>query len=505
MRNRAVPLLLLMAVAGWIGACRRESESIVVTPATDQSCTALMVQGQAHSVYRQAVQALAQGQSPQQVAHLRCLIGDAAAAQTNPEQAYRQLVGQRFDADILYGLLSNQLSRNLAQDRQVGKQRDAGLAWPGAYLSEAAVVAYQKTGETRFLDLFVSYYDAVLTRRDDRLNRFDTEHQRVMKAWGAVNIEKDRWIAHVTHNARITYPATEFARLVKADPGLKRFESKANHYLAAAQETLDAFEADLVPVPGQPGIRWYRRPFDDNLEATNHLHVVGNTWLNLAELTGEARYSQHVEELIKIFLSGVHREPGGLVSWNYFPSFAKQERQNTEYRNGQEYSEPIWKASLTAPFLLRAQGRGYAVPAELTQAIGRTFSTLSFQGNQLWRNLAQRDSRFVDVHKDKSKMGFLKNATTLVEYGSVAPALPGQIATLVAARRDLFPRGWLSSPAMLLSYAYYLRPSSMGGAAGHPQPGAGRQSLAAPIAEPSPLAPSQAVATPVQLRQSQHR
>lgn len=459
MRSRAIQLLLLMAITGLSGACRREPDSIAVAPATDQACSKLMTSGQAHRFYRQAIQELAQGQAPRQVADLRCLIGDAAAAQSNPERAYRQLVGQTFNADILHGLLSNQLNRNLAQDRQADRQRDAGLAWPGAYLSEAAVVAYQKTGDPRFLDLFVHYYDGVLARRDDRLNRYDTEHRRVMKAWGSVNIEKDRWIAHVTHNARITYPATEFARLVRAESGLKRFRAKADQYLAAARETLDAFEADLVPVPGQPGIRWYRRPFDDNLEATNHLHVVGNTWLNLADLTGEARYRQHVEELIRIFLSGVHREPGGLVSWNYFPSFAKQERDNTEYGNGQEYSEPIWKASLTAPFLLRAQARGYAVPAELTQAIGRTFSSLSFQGDQLWRNLARRDSRFVDVRKDKGKLGYLQNAITLVEYGSVAPALPGQIATLVAARRDLFPRGWLSSPAMLLSYAHYLKPS----------------------------------------------
>jgi hypothetical protein len=213
-----------------------------------------------------------------------------------------------------------------------------------------------------------------------------------------------------------------------------------------------------VSVPGHPDIRWYKRPLDNNLEATNHLHVVGNTWLNLASLTGETRYRRHVEEVIEVFLQGVRREPDGLVSWNYFPFFAEQERRNNTYLNGQEYSEPIWKASITAPFLLRAEAQGYAVPRTLIEALGRTFTTLTFQGDQIWRNLARRDSRFVDRQQDRQKLGFLKNATVLVEYGSVAQELPTKVATLVASRPDLFPQGWLSSPSMLLSYAYYLTP-----------------------------------------------
>jgi hypothetical protein len=438
--------------------CRQPLATPVPVPETDADCLTVQAPQQVARHYRAAVQQLADGQSPRQVAQLRCFIGNQAATQSDTRVAYRQLIAHTFNPDILYTALQRQLQRNLEEDRALGQQRDAQLAWPGAYLSEAAVVAYRNSGQQRFLDLFVSYYDAILDRRDDRLGRFDTKHTRVMKAWGSVNIEKDQWIAHVTHNARITFPATEFARLVHANPSLKRFQATADRYVAAARETLDEFEEDLVNVPGHSGIRWYKRPLDNNLEATNHLHVVGNTWLNLASLTGETRYRQHVEEVIQVFLQGVRREPDGLVSWNYFPFFAEQERRNNTYLNGQEYSEPIWKASITAPFLLRAQAQGYQVPRALIEAIGRTFTTLSFQGDQIWRNLARRDSRFVDRQQDRQKLGFLKNTSVLVEYGTVAPELPTKVATLVASRPDLFPQGWLSSPSTLLSYAYYLKP-----------------------------------------------
>jgi hypothetical protein len=456
---RRTPLILVATTLVALSAgCRQRLATPAPVPAKDAACLTVQAPQQVANHYRAALQQLAAGQSPRQVAQLRCFIGNQAAAQADPRVAYRQLVAHTFNPDILYTALQRQLQRNLQAELSLGQQRDAQLAWPGAYLSEAAVVAYRKTGQPRFLDLFVSYYDAILDRRDDRLGRFDMKHKRVMKAWGSVNIEKDQWIAHVTHNARITYPATEFARLVRADRSLQRFQAKADRYVAAAQETLDEFEEDLVSVPGHPGIRWYRRPLDNNLEATNHLHVVGNTWLNLASLTGESRYREHVDEVIQVFLQGVRQEPDGLVSWNYFPFFAEQERRNNTYLNGQEYSEPIWKASLTAPFLLRAQGQGYAVPNDLIKALGRTFSTLSFQGDQIWRNLARRDSRFVDRQKDRQKLGFLKNAAVLVEYGSVAPELPSKVATLVASRTDLFPQGWLSSPSTLLSYAHYLTP-----------------------------------------------
>lgn len=450
MSTRTIAIAGLVLIAA---GCAR-----TLPPAPIANCSEVLAQTKVLQHYRQALDQLAQHQPPRSVAGLSCFLKPETVQRSSSTAAYQALIEQGVSSDVLYAALQQNLERNLRQDRKLNQKRDAGLAWPGAYLSEAALVAYRRTGETRFLDLFAAYFNSLLERRDDRLGRFDVQHQRVMKAWGSVNIEQDRWIAHITHNARITYPATEFARIVRKDPALAAYRDQAERFLASAEETLAEFNNDWVPVPGHPEIRWFRRPFDSNLEATNHLHVVGTAWLNLAELTGKPDYRQKLEQLIAIFQQGVHREPGGLVSWNYFPPFAGQEKNDPEFRNGQEYSEPIWKASLTAPFLLRAQQQGYKVPAELTRAIGRTFSSLSFQGDQIWRNLARKDSRFVDAQKDRRKLGFLKNTTVLIEYGSVAPELPGQISQLVALRPDLFAKGWLSSPATLLGAAYTLKP-----------------------------------------------
>ena len=450
---------LLTTLAVLVAACQRQPPLQSARPAAAIRCKQVLAPDAVYHRYRLAVRGLARGRQPAEIEGLHCFLGVKAIHQLDARQAYMRLVAQTFSPDILYGALAEEFNDNLAQDRQLGPKRDAGLAWPGAYLSEAALVAYRNTGQQRFLDLFVSYFDAILLRRDDRLGRFDSEHRRVMKAWGSVNIGKTRWISHVTHNARIVYPATEFSRLVRRDPALHRFRSKAEVYLTASREALDAFEEDLVAVPGRPGIRWYRRPLENNFEATNHLHVVGTAWLNLALLTGDPRYRRHVEELIEVFRQGVRLEPDGLVSWNYFPVFAEQEKHR--YPNGQEYSEPVWKAVLTAPFLLRAYRQGYPVPPALIKAIGRTFNTLSVQGDQLWRNLARRQSRPVDLKHDRRKLGMVKNTMALVEFGVLEPKLPAKMAILVSSRPDLFHAGWLSSPPGLLAYAYYLKPSSV--------------------------------------------
>jgi hypothetical protein len=452
-RRRLGVLLATLAVLA--AACQPQSSLQPPRPAAVVSCKQVLAPDAVYNRYRVAVRGLTEGQEPERIPGLRCFLGEEAVSHLDARQAYQRLVSQTFSPDILYGALAHELNDILAEDRRLGLKRDAGLAWPGAYLSEAALVAYRNTGQQRFLDLFVAYFDAVLKRRDDRLGRFDSEHQRVMKAWGSVNIGKTRWIAHVTHNARIVYPATEFARLVRRDPVLNRFRSKAEAYVAVSRETLDAFDADLIEVPGRPGLRWYRRPLEENFEATNHLHVVGTAWLNLALLTGDPRYGRHVEQLIDVFLQGVRSEPEGLVSWNYFPVFAVQEKRR--FPNGQEYSEPVWKAVLTAPFLLRASRQGYSVPPGLIKAIGGTFNMLTVQGDQLWRNLARRQSRFVDPRRDQRKLSMVKNVMALVEFGELESEFPAKMATLVAGRPDLFRFGWLSSPPGLLAYAYYLK------------------------------------------------
>lgn len=406
--------------------------------------------------YRRVLRSLQAGRRPATISDYRCF-SDGAVPDSGitPEQGYAQVIRQGFHSQVLYDALDDRFQRILARDQQEGFQRRSVLGWAGAYASEATLIAYERTGEQRFLELFVRYFDAVLERRDDRLNRFDDYHQRVMKAWGSNRIDPNRWIALITQNAHMLGPVTRFAVLVKERPDLARWRSTAEHYEQASEDTLAEFEDDWQHHPlAPPATRWYLRPPNREAEATNRVHLVGRVWLNLARLRADPRYGERVRALIRIFEQGVEREPDGSVHWNYFPYFATAEMQR--YPNGQDLSEPVWKGALTVPFLLEASAAGYPVPAELLQAIARSLEEVVLGGGDLQRNLSPKRSRAMDAQRDAEKIGMLQALTGVLAYGALRPAIVTRLTDLVATRPDLFPGGWLGSDAGLMGYAALL-------------------------------------------------
>ena len=426
-----------------------------------ENCAQITASGQVYRQYVEVLAALRSSKSLEEVPQALCFVSDLGSVGRSPDRAYREIIAGFRSPDVLYQALAKGFDKVLKLDLRQGLRRRAGLAWQGVWLSEAALVAYRKTGQTRFLDLFVKYYDSVLDRRDDKLGRVDSWHGRVMKAWGSVNLAMNKkskkklgaslpWIAHITHNARIVFPGTEFALIVRDDPSLARYRDKARSYVAVAEEVVAEFDGDRVALPGRSDLVWFNRPLVDRPEPTNHLHMVARTWANLAELTGTKRYRQDVESVLSIFRAGLRREPNGLLSWGYAPALLDAS-QREEYSNDDGYSEPIWKATHTVQFFLQAQRQGYASADELVVKVGRMLNTLTFQGDRVWSSVAKRGGRYYDPEKDGDSL----NSIALVTYFAVEPDLKRKVAGLVALRPDIYPKGWLSSSG-LFAYANLL-------------------------------------------------
>ena len=189
---------------------------------------------------------------------------------------------------------------------------------------------------------------------------------------------------------------------------------------------------------------------------SNRIHLVGRSWMNLAQLSGEANYRQRVEQLIALFLQGVQPQPDGSLRWSYYPAFTQD--PHSEHHMQQASGEPIWKATLTVPFLLEAAQQGYAVPPELLQAIARTWLEVMLQENCLRYSFNSSDPRCLSPEHDADKLGMLQTLFGLLPYSQLEPALAARIQALVASRPDLFPGGWLGSPAGAIGYAFFLQP-----------------------------------------------
>lgn len=359
-----------------------------------------------------------------------------------------------FKKNILYQALSLGLEKEIIFDKNIGILRDGALAWRFTYLLEATVLAFTKTKDTKFLDLFVEYMDKVINLRDDNLGRFDTYHGRVMKAWGSINLNKKdkKWVSHITHNARIIYPATEFSLIVKENNSLKTYLNKANEYIEIAEEVLNEFDNDFKKVKNYPEYKWYIRPIKNKYEATNHLHIISKPWINLYKLTEKEIYKNNVQSIIDIFIKGTKNEPDDLISWNYIPFFAIEEEKFLS-KNATYYSEPYWKAGLTSTLILKAKNNGYKIPENLISSISKTFEEIISLEIENDLNKIKEDHLFFMGNEqrinDKSFLHFLK-------FDSIDNQISRDIATIVSNRSDLFPYGFLSNALSIYSYINFL-------------------------------------------------
>ncbi|WP_421724907.1 hypothetical protein [Bauldia sp.] len=423
------------------------------------SCETALAPGKALKTYQAVLKALDNGDPPATIADIECLV--PGAERSTAAEARYQLVSTSFNENVLHDFLERQVATVF--ERYEAKGSSAILAWRGGYLSETALTAYERTGDTRFLDLFVDYFTEVLSYRDDKHDRFDEHHGRVMKSWGEerpvagwFGREDRQWVAHVTHAARIALAPAKFARMVSADPALAAYRPTADVFLTAAREAVAEFAEDCVNVEGLDGC-WYERPMTEGPEATNHIHTLASVLIHFAALDDDPATRAEVDRIADVFERGVQTAEDGTVHWKYFPYFADQ----TIGPNGREYSERIWKASQTVPFVYRAYSEGYDVPEPLVAAIVDTFLTHIIRGDRVMRNISPVESREIEVDDEESK--HIDGIVTWLEFVDYEPEIAERIRHLVAARPDLFKKGWFETTSSARGYAHFLgdnRPAS---------------------------------------------
>ena len=420
-------------------------------------CADALGGGRADQTWSATLRSLHQGRRPATIPEFPCFAGRPPnLAELSPQQGYQLLIHQGFSREVLRDALARGFNAVIRNDQQLGLKRYQNLAWGGVYLSEAALLAYQRTGDQRFLELFEAYFDRVLERRDVVLGRRDDFRGAVRQGWGSSKVDGNRWINLVTHNGRIVYPATQFALLVQQTPALERFRAKADHYTAISVAVLDEFDPEWQLLNTATGDAWFARPPLGEPEASNRIHLVGRSWLNLAKLTGDSKYKQRVEALITTFLKGVRDQPEDAVSWSYYPSFTLD--RTSPYFIEQEQGEPVWKATLTVPFLLEAYQQGYAVPQDLIRRIATTWNSSILNTNCIRYTINPNNSRCLLPDRDRDKIGMLQTLMSILPYSTIEPGLADTLQNLVASRPDLFPGGWLGSAAGMIGYAYFLQP-----------------------------------------------
>ncbi len=408
----------------------------------------------AYRAYEAVREALAAGTAPGSIAGLERFLPDPGDADN--AALMERLLGTVFDADVLYDFLAEKFRDILAEAEEQGRARGGQLSWNAGFHGRAALVAHERTGEDRFLDLYADLYQRALPLRDDALGAHDDYHGKVMTSWGvagetaATNAGFGIWVSHVTHYGVMMQPATELARRVLADPGLGRHKALADRIVADFDTGYREFDYDLRHLPGTDEI-WYWRPVKFLYEPTNHVHLIGEAMLNHHAVTGDALYAERIRSFIRTFEKSATVNKKGVVGWNYHPYFAQSGSRN----NRRQKSELTWKASHTIQFVYAADRMGFAVDPDLLAAMTRTIRDHVLAGNDFAGNIHPRGSKPYLERFHKEGVTDHPKALTITGYLAAAeadPTIRERVRRIVATRRDMFPHGWLK-PAERKAYS----------------------------------------------------
>ncbi|MDR9786125.1 MAG: Ig-like domain-containing protein [Peptococcaceae bacterium MAG4] len=201
------------------------------------------------------------------------------------------------------------------------------LAFREAYVLQSYLLMYETYKDTRYLDKFVDHADSVLKQRDN-IRKVTDYRGLSLPAWRHTDPPNDsnplilggKFYHVAVDTGNISYPYAWFARLVKNDPGLSAYNSKADIYLQAAKDAISVHE-DEWRESGGAGYYIYRKgsPYWCDGVGVPHNQNLGlaRTMLNIYLVTGETKYLDRVTKIARHFKNNLTLE-GDRYVWYYW-------------------------------------------------------------------------------------------------------------------------------------------------------------------------------------------
>ncbi len=261
-----------------------------------------------------------------------------------------------------------------------------------------------------------------------------------------------------------------FCKIVFNDEELhSKYLDKAEEYLETIKTAVDEFNEDFKIIPGTDE-GYFRRPTDKNVEPLNHAHAAGNTFVMLYLITGQEKYRKKAEYLARFFLSSVSPEENGSYAWTYQPS-----PEDRAFNNG----EFVWKGAITISFPILAYNPGIVFEDDDIRAVTDTFLKNIYRGDNAFNVYITSETfkplepkifevslwtRIKDIMKGDlrktiifSSKGYMRSLVLWIFLDVYAPEVRTIIEDAVAARRDIFEKGWFQTPKMPLAYSHRFR------------------------------------------------
>jgi hypothetical protein len=360
------------------------------------------------------------------------------------ERLYALLMMEASNPELLLEKLERSIESAFKSVEEDPQNTGRYLAWALTAAHHAAVVAWDRSGDARFVELLSRSLDRVALLRDDVTGRRDEFRNRIVKGWGAERYDpQGRYMNHVTVAGRVSWPMLEFVRIVRSDPVLtERFGAQAERMLTMAREAMDEFADELTVLPNGEEAYYLYRTHNDDVEPVNHMAWAGNALILLHELTGEGAYAEQAAMLARFIRRSMRREEDGSLIWTYWP------------RPGERWSESpefLWKARTTAQFALCAHEHEIVFTREDMEAIVRTCLTRFHRPDG---RFSARMDEFDDLEAYTGYRGAHLALTPFIVFERFDPAIRDLIEHMVQTRPDA--GGWMRSNHGIIAYAWRL-------------------------------------------------
>lgn len=206
---------------------------------------------------------------------------------------------------------------------------NAQLAWGESYVMDAYLTMYEATGDTNYLDKFITHGKGVLDQRD--ISRGVVDYRGLsMPAWRNSSYTLNgEYAIFAAHTGMITYPMAKFAAIVTRTPTLQKYWSDRELFLQAAKDAVAVHQDEWV----DEGVTGYYKFRDDmpykqagaKLPFNQYL-AMARTELMIYNSTGETQYLEQAQKMLQHFKNNLAVDPGtNSYNWRYSPDSSSYE------------------------------------------------------------------------------------------------------------------------------------------------------------------------------------
>lgn len=356
-------------------------------------------------------------------------------------EAYSLLVSGPVSVDLLYEYVEHRLLSVCNNIEQKGRFD----GWDWSYLAEAAITAFETTGQRRFADLVWTSFEAALEVRDCERGWIDSVRGRALYSWGRGDHVADQWTAVVTTAGRMAYPVFRLAR-ISNEKGVRALDQgKRDEMVDKAELALLEFEDDFRVIRnGQLG--FYERPTRGDIEPLKYALSAGRAWLELAALRGDPRARKRAELLARFFRWAIFKDPSDAYVWAYQPTPDKRKTRRPNL---------VWKADVDLSFALLAVEHRCCFNNADVYKFCRTFRNNIELPDGALNSYIGRQKVVPIEHKLNKAKRRTHGLLTWMMLSPWDPRIGERIDREVAENRIVFDEGWFGSARG--SYAYALR------------------------------------------------